>query len=84
MYSQIAFLNFNYDVSSTRGPPSQNQFFLLCPHRKEFLEYLIIGDESGVLYDFKTHRAMWFRQGEDRPNLTPTQTFVSFANSGIL
>ena len=83
IYGQTAFSNFNYDVNSTRGRPSQNQFFLHYSHRKEFLEYLISGGESWVLYGSNTHRAMWLSRGKDLQNRTPTQTSVSFATSGI-
>ena len=70
IYGQTAFSNFNYDVNSTRGRPSQNQFFLHYSHRKEFLEYLISGGESWVLYSYspcrknrRIARAVSYRRG---------------------
>ncbi|EYC13608.1 hypothetical protein Y032_0043g812 [Ancylostoma ceylanicum] len=39
----------------------------LRPQRKEFLEDLIAGDESWVLYDSNAHRAVWLSRGEDQP-----------------
>ena len=43
------------------------QSLLLRPQRKEFLRDLITGDESWVLYDSNTRRALWLPQGEDPP-----------------
>ncbi|EYB94619.1 hypothetical protein Y032_0169g216 [Ancylostoma ceylanicum] len=43
------------------------QSLLLGPGRKDFLEDLIIGDESWVLNYSNAHRAMWLSPGEDPP-----------------
>lgn len=43
------------------------QSLLLRPHRKEFLEDLVTGDESWILYDSNAHRAVWLHRGEDPP-----------------
>ncbi|EYC43383.1 hypothetical protein Y032_0495g2465 [Ancylostoma ceylanicum] len=43
------------------------QFLLIFLQRKEFLEDLITGDRSWVLYNSKAHRAVWLLRGEDPP-----------------
>uniref|UniRef100_A0A8R1EA92 Mariner Mos1 transposase n=1 Tax=Caenorhabditis japonica TaxID=281687 RepID=A0A8R1EA92_CAEJA len=43
------------------------QCLLLTPRRKEFLADLITGDESWVLYNNDTHRAVWIPRGEEPP-----------------
>ena len=43
------------------------QSLLLRPHRKEFLEDLVTGDESWILYDNTTRRAVWIPRGEEPP-----------------
>ncbi|WKY11526.1 hypothetical protein Q1695_003248 [Nippostrongylus brasiliensis] len=39
---------------------------LLRPHSKEFLEDLVIGDESWVLYDKVARRVVWIPRGRRR------------------
>uniref|UniRef100_A0A8R1HXC9 Uncharacterized protein n=1 Tax=Caenorhabditis japonica TaxID=281687 RepID=A0A8R1HXC9_CAEJA len=43
------------------------QSLLLTPYRKEFLADLVNGDESWVLYNSITHRAVWIARGEESP-----------------
>ncbi|WKX98472.1 hypothetical protein Q1695_013838 [Nippostrongylus brasiliensis] len=43
------------------------QSLLLRPRRKEFLEDLVTGDESWVLYDNIARRAVWIPRGEEPP-----------------
>uniref|UniRef100_A0A8R1E2Y0 Uncharacterized protein n=1 Tax=Caenorhabditis japonica TaxID=281687 RepID=A0A8R1E2Y0_CAEJA len=43
------------------------QSLLLTPERKEFLEDLVTEDESWVLYNNDTHRAVWIPRGEEPP-----------------
>ncbi|EYC37441.1 hypothetical protein Y032_0791g2369 [Ancylostoma ceylanicum] len=48
------------------------QSLLLRPQRKEFLEDLIIGDESWILFDSNAHRAVWLPRGGDPPTQAKT------------
>ncbi|EYB81541.1 hypothetical protein Y032_0380g343 [Ancylostoma ceylanicum] len=43
------------------------QSLLFRPQRKEFLEDLITGDESWVVYDSNAHLAVWLSRGENQP-----------------
>ncbi|VDL72450.1 unnamed protein product [Nippostrongylus brasiliensis] len=43
------------------------QSLLLCPHRKEFLEGLVIGDKSWIFCDSNAHRAVCVPLGENPP-----------------
>ena len=43
------------------------QSLLLRLHRKEFLEDLMIGDDSWVLYDNATQHAVWILHGDEPP-----------------
>ena len=43
------------------------QSLLLRPHRKEFLEDLVTGDESWVLYDSNKRRAVWLPRDAEPP-----------------
>ncbi|PAV68699.1 hypothetical protein WR25_15131 [Diploscapter pachys] len=43
------------------------QSLLLHPHCKEFLEDLVTGDDSWVLYDNATQHAVWISRGDEPP-----------------
>uniref|UniRef100_A0A8R1HR33 Uncharacterized protein n=1 Tax=Caenorhabditis japonica TaxID=281687 RepID=A0A8R1HR33_CAEJA len=43
------------------------QSLLLTPQRKEFLADFVTEDESWVLYNNDTHRAVWIPRGEEPP-----------------
>uniref|UniRef100_A0A8R1HN85 Mariner Mos1 transposase n=1 Tax=Caenorhabditis japonica TaxID=281687 RepID=A0A8R1HN85_CAEJA len=43
------------------------QSLLLSPQKKEFLADLVTGDESWVLYNNDTHRAVWIPREEEPP-----------------
>ncbi|PAV64542.1 hypothetical protein WR25_01643 [Diploscapter pachys] len=43
------------------------QSLLLHPHCKEFLEDLLAGDDSWVLYDNATQHAVWIPRGDEPP-----------------
>uniref|UniRef100_A0A8R1DIR1 Transposase n=1 Tax=Caenorhabditis japonica TaxID=281687 RepID=A0A8R1DIR1_CAEJA len=43
------------------------QSLLLTPQRKEFLADLVTGDESWILYNNDTQRAVWIPRGEEPP-----------------
>jgi len=45
------------------------QSLFLRPHRKEFLEDLVTGDESWVLYENVTRCAIWIPRGEEPPTM---------------
>lgn len=57
------------------------QSLLLRSHRKEFLEDIVTGDESWVLYESNTRRAVWIPRGEEpptqpKPNLHPQKILL--------
>ena len=43
------------------------QSLLLRPHRREFLEDLVTGDESWILYENDTRHAVWLPRGDELP-----------------
>jgi len=43
------------------------QSLLLRPHKREFLEDLVTGDESWILYENDTRHAVWLPRGEEPP-----------------